>query len=280
MTQPATMDPQALQDLEVIDNEGSKVGKVNVVFVDNTTGRPEWAAVKTGLFGGHVTLVPLSNARVSGDQVIVAYTKDAIKDAPNHDPDVELTTTDEAGLLRYYGLSVDNTPSTATHDTASRESAGQDNSVRDNSVRDNFVRDSAVRDTVGHDTSGPNTDDAMTRSEERMSVGTEQVQTGVARLRKFIVTEQVTQTIPVSHEEIRVVHEPITEANRDDALRGADLSEEEHEVVLHAERPVVTTETVPVERVRLATETVQSEQEVTREVRKEQIEQVSDDVRN
>jgi uncharacterized protein (TIGR02271 family) len=244
MTQPTTMDPQALQDLEVIDNQGDKVGKVNVIFVDATTGQPEWAAVKTGMFGGHVTLVPLANAQVGSDELTVAYTKDAIKDAPNHDPDVELNSADEAELLGYYGLSATGAPS------------------------------------AGHDTSGPNTDDAMTRSEERMAVGTEQVQTGTARLRKFIVTEQVTQTVPVSHEEVRVVHEPITDANRSDALAGGELTEEEHEVVLHAERPVVSTETVPVERVRLDTQTVQSEQEVTGDVRKEQIEQVVDDTRN
>jgi uncharacterized protein (TIGR02271 family) len=248
MTQPATLDPQSLQDLEVIDNQGAKVGKVNVVFVDSATGRPEWAAVKTGLFGGHVTLVPLSNALVGSDKVTVAYTKDAIKDAPDHDPDVELSSADESELLRYYGLSVTNAPNGET----------------------------AGHDSAGHDTSGPNTNDAMTRSEEHMAVGTEQVQTGTARLRKFIVTEQVTQTVPVSHEEVRVVHEPISEENRGDALRGGELTEEEHEVVLHAERPVVTTEPVPVERVRLSTETVQSEQEVTGEVRKEQIEQVVD----
>jgi uncharacterized protein (TIGR02271 family) len=244
MTQPTTMDPQALQDLEVIDNQGDKVGKVNVVFVDATTGQPEWAAVKTGMFGGHVTLVPLTNAQVGSDEITVAYTKDAIKDAPNHDPDVELSSADEADLMRYYSLSASGAPS------------------------------------AGQDTSGPNTDDAMTRSEERMAVGTEQVQTGTARLRKFIVTEQVTQTVPVSHEEVRVVHEPITDANRGDALAGGELTEEEHEVVLHAERPVVSTETVPVERVRLDTQTVQSEQEVTGDVRKEQIEQVVDDTRN
>ena len=159
MTQPATLDPQSLQDLEVIDNRGDKVGKVNVVLVDSATGRPEWAAVKTGLFGGHVTLVPLSNALVGSNKVTVAYTKDAIKDAPNHDPDVELSSADKSELLRYYGLSVINAPNA--------ETAGHDSS--------------------GHDTSDPNTDDAMTRSEERTAVGTEQVQTGTARLRKFII---------------------------------------------------------------------------------------------
>ena len=79
----------------------------------------------------------------------------------------------------------------------------------------------------------------MTRSEERLHVGTEQVETGRARLRKYIVTENVTQTVPVSHEEVRVEREPITDANRGEAMSGGDLTEEEHEVTLHAERPVV-----------------------------------------
>lgn len=255
MTQPSTMDPQALQDLEVTDNKGSKVGKVDVVFVDNITGRPEWAAVKTGIFGGHVTLVPLVNATANGDDLSVAYTKDAIKDAPHHDPDVELSAAEEAELLRYYGLS----------------GAASAASTADSATADSDAADS--------DTDEAGTDEAMTRSEERMSVGTEQVITGTARLRKFIVTEQVTQTIPVSHEEIRVVHEPITDDNRGEAVSGAELTEDEHEIVLHAERPVVTTETVAVERVRLATETVASEQEVTGEIRKEQIEHVVDDAK-
>jgi uncharacterized protein (TIGR02271 family) len=125
---------------------------------------------------------------------------------------------------------------------------------------------------VGHDTSGPNTDQAMTRSEERLRVGTEQTEAGRARLRKYVVTENVTQTVPVSREEVRVEREPITEANRGDAVDGPGISEEEHEVTLHAERPVTQTETVPVERVRLGTETVTEQQEVGGEIRKEHIE--------
>ncbi|MDX6222324.1 MAG: hypothetical protein QOD91_1378, partial [Frankiales bacterium] len=123
----------------------------------------------------------------------------------------------------------------------------------------------------GHDTSGPNTDDAMTRSEERLRVGTENVQTGVARLRKYIVTENVTQTVPVSHEEVRIEREPITDSNRDAAYSGADLSEEEHEITLTGERVVTAKETVPVERVKLATDTVTGEQQVDETVRKERI---------
>ena len=127
--------------------------------------------------------------------------------------------------------------------------------------------------TQGHDVSGPTTDDAMTRSEERLHVGTETVPAGRARLRKYVVTENVTQTVPVSHEEVRVEREPITEANVDAAMSGPDISEEEHEVTLRAERPVVAKEAVPVERVRLSTETVTEEHEVNEQVRKEQIEE-------
>ena len=79
-------------------------------------------------------------------------------------------------------------------------------------------------------------------------------------------------TVPVSHEEVRVEREPITEENRGDAVDGPAISEEEHEVILHAEQPVVATEAVPVERVRLGTETVTENQQVSGEVRKEQIE--------
>jgi len=128
----------------------------------------------------------------------------------------------------------------------------------------------------GHDTSGPTTDQATTRSEEQLKVGTEQVETGRARLRKHVVTEQQTVTVPVSREEVRVEREPITDANRDQAVAGPDISEEEHEVVLTEERPVVQKEAVPVERVKLAKESVTEDHQVSEQVRKEQIETEGD----
>jgi uncharacterized protein (TIGR02271 family) len=86
-----------------------------------------------------------------------------------------------------------------------------------------------------------------------------------------VVTENVTQTVPVSREEARIEREPITDANRDQAMSGPAISEDEHEVVLRGERPVVEKETVPVERVRLDTETVTDQVTVNEEVRKEQL---------
>uniref|UniRef100_UPI0013571CE9 YsnF/AvaK domain-containing protein n=1 Tax=Agromyces humi TaxID=1766800 RepID=UPI0013571CE9 len=126
--------------------------------------------------------------------------------------------------------------------------------------------------TTGHDTSGPNTDTAMTRSEEQLHVGTENVETGRARLRKYIVTEEQTVTVPVTREEVRLEREPITDGNVGQAMNGADLSEEEHEVVLSEERVVVDKETVPVERVKLDKDTVTENQRVSEDVRKEKIE--------
>jgi uncharacterized protein (TIGR02271 family) len=111
----------------------------------------------------------------------------------------------------------------------------------------------------------------MTRSEEQLRVGTETQEAGRARLRKRVVTEHQQMTVPVSHEEITLEREPIAEGNRGDAYSGPEISEEEHEVTLHAERPVVDTEAVAVERVRLGKETVTEQQTVGGEVRKEQV---------
>ena len=116
----------------------------------------------------------------------------------------------------------------------------------------------------------------MTRSEEELRVGKEQRETGRARLRKYIVTENVQQTVPVQREELRVEREPITDANRDAAMSGGDLTEEEHEVTLHAEEPVVEKRAVPKERVRLDKETVTDERTVDEEVRKERIDAEGD----
>jgi uncharacterized protein (TIGR02271 family) len=130
-----------------------------------------------------------------------------------------------------------------------------------------------VQDTaVGHDTSGPTTDQAMTRSEEELQVGTQTREAGRARLRKYVVTETQQVTVPVQREELRVEREPITDANLDAATSGPAISEEEHEVTLREEEVVVDKRAVPKERVRLDTETVTEERQVSEEIRKEQIE--------
>jgi uncharacterized protein (TIGR02271 family) len=130
--------------------------------------------------------------------------------------------------------------------------------------------------TTGRDVSGPTTDDAMTRSEEELRVGTAERERGRARLRKYVVTEEVQQTVPVRREEVRVEREPITDANVDQALDGPEISEEEHEVVLHEEELVVEKRTVPKERVRMEKDSHTDQAQVSEEVRKERIEAEDD----
>jgi uncharacterized protein (TIGR02271 family) len=250
----------------VIDQDGKKIGSIGQVYLDDQGGEPAWITANTGFFGSGESFAPLVDASVEGDDVRVAYDKDMVKDAPHSDDaDGHLSEAQEADLYRYYSLG--------------GAQAGQPlyDQDADTNVVDLDADTTQATSGAGHDTTGPDTDDAMTRSEERLHVGTETTQAGRARLRKYIVSEQVTKTVPVSHEEVRVTREPITDANIGDALSGGDLTEEEHEVTLTAERVVTDKETVPVERVQLGTETVTEQQQVTEDVRHEEIELDGDD---
>ena len=248
----------------VVDPEGRKVGTVGQVYLDSATNQPSWVTVKTGLFGTSESFAPLESADWTGDELRIGYDKNLVKDAPRIDTDGSLESADEDALYRYYGLSGStvgqSTGTTGTYDDTRTDATAGD------------------RRTEGYDTSGPTTDDAMTRSEEQLRVGKEQVSAGRARLRKHVVTENQTVTVPVSHEEVTLEREPITDANRDNATSGPDLSDEEHEVQLTEERVVVDKETVPVERVRLGTETVTEDQRVSEDVRKEEIDYDESDI--
>jgi uncharacterized protein (TIGR02271 family) len=241
-----TAPPDRLLDLQVTDSSGNKIGKADEVFVDTATSQPEWLAVATGFFGSKQALVPLTQAELKKDKIVVPYDKNKIKGAPHIDPDHTLSEKEEEKLYSYYGLPY------SQQRSPSGLPGGQG--------------------SVGTDTDGPETDTAMTRSEERLHVGTEKQQTGKARLRKYVVTENVQTTVPVKHEELRVEREPITDANRKAATSGPAFHDEEHEVTLTEERPVVWKEEVPVERVRLDKQQVTEQQQVSEKVRKEQIE--------
>jgi uncharacterized protein (TIGR02271 family) len=265
---------------DVYDSDGAKIGTASEVFLDDQSGNPEWVTVKTGLFGTKETFVPIRDADLTGDGLRVPVTKDAVKDAPKIDTDGHLSPQEEQELYRYYnmggtGQSAD-IDATRTGVAETTTTTGVGAGMTDTTGY--TETDTNRHGTKGHDTSGPTTDDAMTLSEERLNVGTEQVEAGRARLRKYVVTENVTQTVPVSHEEVRVQREPITDANIGNAMDGPAISEEEHEVTLHAERPVVEKEAVPVERVRLDTQTVTEQQEVTDTVRKEQVDTDGDGI--
>ncbi|WP_328498124.1 PRC and DUF2382 domain-containing protein [Streptomyces sp. NBC_00414] len=264
----------AVLEHPVYDAEGNKIGDASHVFFDDATGQPEWVSIKTGLFGTSESFVPIREAVMVEDHLEVPYAKGMVKDAPNVDVDNggHLSESEEVRLYEHYGIAWDDAWQQAN------QPGGEGWAHSGTAGAAGAAGTAAAVGSTGRDM-GVSEETAMTRSEEQMHVGTERYESGRARLRKYVVTEEVQQTVPLRHEEVRVVREPITDANRGDAMTGTDISEAEREVTLHAERPVVETEAVPVERVRLSTEELTEEETVTGQVRKEQIavEGVEDD---
>jgi uncharacterized protein (TIGR02271 family) len=265
---PTIEEIQRWPGAEVVDNDGDKIGKLDHVYQDRETGEPTFGAVKTGLFGSKLSLVPIQQATLVGDDVKIPFDKQAVSDAPKVEADGELSEQEEQQLYEHYKLS--HSPYEG-RDYDYDQSRGTTGTVDTVGTGDRVGNEHG---TVGHDTSGPTTDDAMTRSEEELRVGKETRETGRARLRKYVTTEDVHTTVPVSREEVRIEREPITDANVGDAYDGPAISEEEHEVTLHEERPVVQKDVVAKERVRLEKDVVTDEVEVNETVRKENIEQV------
>jgi uncharacterized protein (TIGR02271 family) len=262
-------DSNELKGLTAYDAAGEKIGSVQEVYFDDRTGRADWVTVKTGLFGSKDTFVPLAGARSDGDALRVAHDKAKVKDAPRVDADQHLDVPQEQELFAYYGLSggdgargVSGAPGVGGERPAAPVASGAPGAPG--------APVAGVGDASGGGRDvGREGDASMVRSEEQVRVGVEEHEVGRARLRKVVVTENVTTTVPVSHEEVRVVREPI--AADDKAARGNRVMEGEREVTLHAEKPVVRKETVGVERVRLETEKVTEQQEVSADVRKEEI---------
>ena len=260
-------DARAVIGATAVSTDGDKIGKVGQLFLDDESGRPEFVTVNTGLLGSKETFIPVADATVDDDRLVVPFDKEKIKEAPSVDADGgHLDQPEERRLYEYYGLTYDKgTFAGGAPGEADSQAGGVAGPDADRSSQN-----------TGYDTSGPTTDDAMTRSEEQVEVGTRTQEVGRARLRKYVTTEQETHTVPVRKERAVLEREPVDGDNVDAALGGPDISEEEHEVVLSEEQVVVGKTTKPVERVRLGTETVTDEETVTESVRKEHIEAEGD----
>jgi len=150
----------------VRDRDGEELGKLAELYLDSESSRPAWASVKRGLLRKTVTIVPLTDVQQDGDDLRLPYERWQFDDAPDVDPDVELTPEQEQVLHEHYGQR-------------------------------------------WAPPSGEETDTAMTRSEEEVTLGKRTVQrTERVRLRKVLVEDEVTQTVPVRREEIRLETEP------------------------------------------------------------------------
>jgi uncharacterized protein (TIGR02271 family) len=245
----------------VIGSDGKAIGTIDEVYVDNDTGEPSFVLVDTGLLGLKSSFVPLDRADLVGGDLKVAATKDQVKDAPGLEADGYLSPNEEDELYHYYGLQSpsERQVSAAQADEGTSGSVGTERAA------------AAEHGTVGRDTSGRTTDDAMTRSEEELRVGIRKKEVGKARLRKHVITEHVTKTIPVQREVVTIDREPVDESNIEQATEGPALSEDEHEVTLYEEEVVVEKRVVPKERVRLTKEIHTEEETVEADVAKETI---------
>ena len=220
--------------------DGEPLGAVHHFLADDRTGTPTWAAVRPDPSGPRLVVVPVLDGQFAEGTLRVPVRRELVDRAPGIATAEHLGPEEERLLRRYYSLD----------------------------------------DTVGGEGAAPprpETDGAMTRSEERLRVGTEQVAATRVRLVKYIVTEQVQVTVPVRREEIRLEEVPLDAPDPgpgeslgavEPAGSGEGLPEE---VVLHREEPVVTVRVVPAERVRLRTEVVEGQQQVSGQLQREQI---------
>ena len=264
-----TNDIQAILDgkTNVVTTDGDKIGSVGQVYLDDVTGEPTWVTVKTGLFGSSESFVPVDDATFAGEELRVPYSKDQVKDAPRVDADQNISPAEEDELYRYYGTQQGSDSYRTVREregvdtTATAGVAGAAGTQRD--VAHDRTADRATTDTQG-----------TTLHAEDVHIGTQQVGGGKARLRKYTVTENVTKTVPVTHEEVRLERVP---AGADDTVRDGDraFADEGGEIVgevdLKNEEVVVDRDVRATERVNLTKDTETEQREVTEQVRHEEV---------
>ncbi|MCQ9333650.1 PRC and DUF2382 domain-containing protein [Corynebacterium phoceense] len=297
-TQNNTRDIQALFNATAFDSQGEKLGDVKEIFVDDASGQPTFVEVNHGLFGMNSSLVPLRGHRFNGsnaDELVLAFPKDRIKDAPGIDSDAGLSVEEQNEIYRHYGITdakdevryTTNDNRTAQGGRTGNEehyAAGAGVGAAGAGVGATTGRHHADVDAPDHKdrVAGEATDrnpaaadatdkDALVRSEEQLNVEKENVKTGKARLRKYVVNETETVEVPVTREEVRVERTPISEEEAA-RLGNSEISEGDASVTLHEERVTVNKETVPVEKVELNKEQVRGTERVSEELQKERIE--------
>ena len=259
--------------------DGGKLGTVEAFFADDRTGTPTWVAVSTGLFGTRHSVVPVTDATFTDGALHLPVTADAVKSAPPMAGE-HLDPADEEALRRHYGLGGPQPVAAPPENTAPLGDTAPPTVEIASPV-------AAPPETPAPAQSSA-TGGGMTSSEEQLRVGTERVAATRMRLVKYVITEDVQITVPIRREEIRVEEVPFDEVDDgigESLVPGADVYDAHsaepastgtpgglpEEIVLHTERPVVTVEVVPVERVRLRTELVEGQETVTGQVKREQI---------
>jgi uncharacterized protein (TIGR02271 family) len=258
----ANFDANTLTNATVYGQDREKIGKVGQLYMDDQSGEPTFVTVSTGLFGTKETFVPVKDAREENGDLYVPYTKDFVKDAPNMDPDEHLSEEEQDRLFAYYA------GQGGSAGQSGYAAAGTTGTAGERTTTEGAAAGTAGAVTGGAATGG-DTDAEVIRREEQLKVGTETREAGRARLRKYVTSETENVQVPVSHEEVRVERTPVSEG---EGVSGAPLGEEETEVTLREERPVVSKETVGAEKVSLDKEKVEDTETVQADLAKEHVE--------
>jgi stress response protein YsnF len=269
------LDPETRErwrDLVVVDREAATVGTITAFYLDRATGLPTWALVHTGWFADAQTFVPLTHAVESDEEIRVPYPKAFIQQAPHIDADEELSPDDEVALSAYYGLD-DHRGAVADRPLGDHpaRTRGAEMSAAPTGPAAKPHRTASAAPRVQGPAQGPV---EVVRAEEELQVGVRRRRRRL-RLRKYVVTEYVTRTIPVRREDVRLEElpapaEPAGEPDEPGAVQPAG-EQALLEVVLHREEPVIQLRVVPAERVRLFKDVATEQRTVTEDVRKEQV---------
>jgi uncharacterized protein (TIGR02271 family) len=281
-----TMHADQLVGAPVIDSDGRGVGTVEQVFRDDVDGTPSWARIRSAR-GLH--FVPLAGGKVTGTGgLIVAFDERKILSEPDIGVDRHMSVEQEEELRQYFGLNVQpqaKGPEAEQQEAARPEAArpeaprppmaGQTQPAQAQPAQARPTEPAAAGqagETRADRQPSPATDQPaqqwMIRSEERFAVNLDTQEASRVRLRKYVETEPVEQTVKVFHEEYEIERVPIAEGDR----ASSELAEGEQEIILREARAIITKETVPVERIRLATRKVEEDQTIRDELRRERIE--------
>ncbi len=253
-----------------VDTEGALVGMVGQVYVSDVTGQPDWVTLRTGPTGGGQIFAPLHQSRIQDGQLVLAVPGQLVRDSPR--PELRSAgrlEEDQARAIHdhyasHFALSAGSRHGSGGQDTPE---SGTDAGPNE---QDQYLLGNGSR--AGGDVPRAGGDAATTVSEERLRVGTERVPVRRARLVKYMVTEQVTLTVTVSREEVRIEETDIISADHElPAATGTRGPDQPGWMILHAQQPAIQMQTVPVERVRLRTQTITGQQDISTQIRKEQI---------
>jgi sporulation protein YlmC with PRC-barrel domain len=243
MPAPSVEEVRAWLGRVMVDRDGNRLGEITDIYLDRETDRPEWAVVRTGLFGLRSSFVPLAEASEAGDQIQVPHPRTLVKDAPNIEADGQLSEAEEAELYRHYGL--DYETETANSDQAASQqlgdpAAGQPSGPAGDEqpttpppgssepatapiggpVERRSGEELQATDPMG--SAQPATDDGLavgegvsrpfvyeTPSPPQDRPSSRRRQPGQVRLRRYLVTEVVTETESGQRHELQVEREPI-----------------------------------------------------------------------